>query len=574
TAPTRTGYSFSGWSKSQLLPQIVSWPYSMEAFISTFYAVWTPKNYTVSFDPFGGKINNTSGIKSSTVSFENSYGAGTLGFPTPIKVGSTFNGWFTAGGVRIYADTIVQITATQTLTASWTLNGFTVTYDLNNGGTGTPPSAFTASYGTPVPLPTSGYANAKPGYSFLGWNTTNSATTGLSSFAVPEGGATLYAVWQVKKYTVSFNLNGGTGEAPVSIYDNFGTPVDVSMTGFTKTGYTFGGWATSATATVADKLTSYSIPSQTVTLYAIWSGNSHTITLFSNGGVGQTSLQIHAVVGTTVDLSSYNNYSKEGYTFIGWNTSQSATTGFWSYNTPTSSTTLLFAIYYSNADITVSFNLNGATGTVPDDQIGITGTVISLPPQGDIAKPFHIFLGWATASDATTPLESYEISTEDIVLYAIWSRVDITLTAKEGSTTIVDDSNGFIYGLAEGMTKSTFINNFITVNGDGQLRVTFEESFGTGTKVEVIDRVTSAVVKTYYIVIFGDVDGDGYITVGDENLIGMAAYSHSSFADGSAYKYAADLNQDALISTLDLAIISASTNYTGIINQTNPGVLI
>jgi len=574
TAPTQTGYTFSGWAKDAGLTQIVTWPYSMEAFNSTFYAKWTPNNYIVSFDPNGGKINNTSGVKNSTVSFGSTYGTGTLGFPIPVKTGYTFNGWFTSGNVHIYTDTVVQITAAQSLTASWTINSYTVSYDLN-GGTGTPPQSVTAVYGTPVILPTSGYASAKPGYTFLGWNTASNATAALGSFSIPEGGGTLYAVWQVKKYTVSFNLNGGSGVAPASITDNFGTTVDVSMTGFTRTGYTFGGWATTANATIADRLTNYTIQSQNTTLYAIWGGNSHTITLFSNGGNGPTSVQIQTFVGTTVDLSSYNNYSKDGMAFVGWNTVQTATTGFWSYNTPTTSTTLLFAIYVVTTSSTVSFNLNGGTGTVPANQTAAPGTAVTLPVQGNITRTFYNFLGWATSSTATTPLASYSIPSSNVTLYAVWSRVQVTLTAKAGSTTIIDNSKGFIYGLAEGLDQNTFTSDFVKVNGDGKLRITpYSDSFGSQTKVELIDNVTGLVVKTYYIVIFGDVDGDGYVTAGDENILSLVSSYQLAFDSGSAFEFAADLTQDEQIDSFDLNLVSAATNYSGTISQTTPWVLV
>jgi uncharacterized repeat protein (TIGR02543 family) len=546
----------------------------MEAFNSTFYAKWTPNNYIVSFDPNGGKINNTSGVKNSTVSFGSTYGTGTLGFPIPVKTGYTFNGWFTSGNVHIYTDTVVQITAAQSLTASWTINSYTVSYDLN-GGTGTPPQSVTAVYGTPVILPTSGYASAKPGYTFLGWNTASNATAALGSFSIPEGGGTLYAVWQVKKYTVSFNLNGGSGVAPASITDNFGTTVDVSMTGFTRTGYTFGGWATTANATIADRLTNYTIQSQNTTLYAIWGGNSHTITLFSNGGNGPTSVQIQTFVGTTVDLSSYNNYSKDGMAFVGWNTVQTATTGFWSYNTPTTSTTLLFAIYVVTTSSTVSFNLNGGTGTVPANQTAAPGTAVTLPVQGNITRTFYNFLGWATSSTATTPLASYSIPSSNVTLYAVWSRVQVTLTAKAGSTTIIDNSKGFIYGLAEGLDQNTFTSDFVKVNGDGKLRITpYSDSFGSQTKVELIDNVTGLVVKTYYIVIFGDVDGDGYVTAGDENILSLVSSYQLAFDSGSAFEFAADLTQDEQIDSFDLNLVSAATNYSGTISQTTPWVLV
>lgn len=570
TQPTRVGYTFSGWSKNQELTQIVSWPYSMEAQNYTFYPRWTPNNYAVSFDPAGGMIDGTPGTKTSTVSYGNVYSAGTLGFPTPILTGYTFNGWFTAGGTRIFADTVVQITASQSLTAQWSINTYTVSFSLN-GGTGTPPQTVNNVFGTPVTLPTSGYANARPGYVFLGWNTSPIATTALSSFSIPEGNETLYAVWQPRQYTVSFNLNGGSGTLPAPITAPVGTSVDISQTGFTKQGYSFIGWGTSPSSTPAEKLETYAVQTQNTILYAIWAGNAHTITLLANGGTGPAVVQIQTSVGSTVDLSAYNNYSKPGFDIVGWSTSQTATEGFWSYQVPTSSATLLFAVYAPNTFSSVTFHSNGGSGTVPSVQVGPVGNAVVLPPQGDLRMPFFNFLGWATSPTATVPLANYAFGMTDTTLYAVWSRVPVSLTASPGTTTIIDNDRGFIYGLEEGITGTRFLNKFVSVNGDAELRITFvADSFGTGTKLELFDRVTSQLVKTYYIIIFGDVDGDGFITGSDENIFSLVTTGQASLAEGSAFAVAADLNTDGRIDNADLTRIRAATGFFGQIDQTDP----
>lgn len=558
TSPSKTGFYFAGWSKNEQLTDIVELPYQMEASDSTFHVTWMPNNYLISFDPTGGEINNTTGIQNSTVRYGSTYEAGTLGFPIPVKTGYSFNGWFTSADVRVYGDTVVQITAAQTLTASWSINSYTVNFDLN-GGAGTPPQSVTNLFGTSVVLPTSGYSGAKPGYSFLGWNITVNATSALSSFSIPEGGATLYAVWRARNYTVTFSLNGGSGTPPTSVTAGFGTPVDVSMTGFVRTGYTFGGFATTQDAVMADRLTSYTIPAANSTLYAIWVANSHTITLFPNGGVGET-IQIPTQVNATVDLMGYNDYSKAGHIFVGWNTTPSATTGFWSYQVPVTSTTILFAIYVTSVNTTVSFNLNGGSGTLPADQSGEYGSPVSLPTQVDISREYYNFLGWSTSSSATSALSSYTFQSADTTLYAVWSRVPVTMVAKSGSSAIIDENKGFIYGLETGITINGLVNSFVQIAGDGVLQRPFGHigAFGTGSTVELVDSVTGEVLKTYQIIIFGDVDGDGLITANDAGMIRQVSSYQSSFAAGSAFEFAADLTGDGNVDAFDLNLIKAA----------------
>ncbi len=568
-SPSKIGFSFAGWSKNEQGTEVIAWPYQMEAANSTFYSKWTPNNYLVSFDPTGGKINNTTGIKNSTVSYGGTYAAGTLGFPVPVKTGYTFNGWFTSTSVRIYGDTAVQITAAQTLTALWSINSYTVNFDLN-GGSGTPPQTVVNLFGTPVVLPTSGYSGAKPGYSFVGWNSIANATSALSSFSIPEGGATLYAVWQARSYTVSFSLNGGSGTVPAPITASFGTPVDLEMTGFVKTGYTFGGWAVSANAVLADQLITYTIQAMNSTLYAIWVPDSHTITLVSNGGTGLASLQIQTQVDATVDLTQYNAYSKAGYNFVGWSTSQTATTGFWSYQVPATSTTLLFAVYVSGVNSTVTFNLNGGDGTVPADQTGESGSAVSLPEQGDISRQYYNFLGWSTSSTASTPLSTYTIQSTNTTLYALWTRVPVTIAANAASTTMIDENKGFIFGLEVGITADELFNSFVQINGEGILRRPFDHigAFGTGSTVELVDIVTGEVLRTYQIVIFGDVDGDGLITATDVGIVRQISSYQSSFTNGSAFKFAADLTGDGNVDTFDLNLINAAAHQVITIDQT------
>lgn len=571
TAPTKTGFTFVGWSKNEQLTEVVDWPYQMEASNSTFYVKWTPSQYVVSFDPTGGKINEIGGTQNSSVSYSGTYEEGTLGFPIPVLTGYTFNGWFTSTNVRIYGDTVMQLTTAQTLTASWSINSYTVIFDLN-GGTGAPPQSVTNVFGTPVMLPTSGYSNVKPGFTFLGWNTTADATAPLSSFAIPEDGATLYAVWRARNYTVSFSLNGGSGTPPAPITAASGTSIDVSMTGYTKAGYTFGGWAITANAVLADQLIVYNVQTANSTLYAIWVPNSHTITLFSNGGEGPIATQIQTQVDATVDLSEYNAYSKAGHTFVGWNTDQTATTGFWSYQVPATSTTLLFAIYVPGSNVTVTFSLNGGTGTPPADQTGEFGFAASLPGQGDLSRQHYDFLGWATSPLASSALSSYTFPSANATLYAVWRRIPVSLVAKTGSSTVVDRGKAFIYGLEQGIAESVFLNDYVQILGDGELRITYHaDAFGTGTKVELIDKQTTEVLETYYIVIFGDVDGDGLVTATDAQTVGRLSSYQSSFAADSAFKFAADLTGDGNVDAFDLNVITAALHDVIIIDQTMQG---
>ncbi len=116
-APTKTGYTFNGWN-----PAI---PETMPARNVTVKAKWTANQYTITFETDGG-----SACADITVTFGQTYGT----LPTPEKAGYTFAGWY-AGETPVTAETMVEITANQTLTAHWNAKGntpYTVEYYQQN----------------------------------------------------------------------------------------------------------------------------------------------------------------------------------------------------------------------------------------------------------------------------------------------------------------------------------------------------------------------------------------------------------------------------------------------------------
>lgn len=148
------------------------------------------------------------------------------------------------------------------------LTSYTVTYNAN-GGTGAP-SNQTKWYSKGLTL--SSTKPTRAGAEFLGWATSASGSVKYAPGAVyvTEASVTLYAVWKVNTYTVSYNANGGTG-APSSQTKTHGTPLTLSGVMPGKAGYSFLGWGTSANATTAQysPYASYTANAN-ITLYAVW----------------------------------------------------------------------------------------------------------------------------------------------------------------------------------------------------------------------------------------------------------------------------------------------------------------
>lgn len=148
-------------------------------------------------------------------------------------------------------------------------------------------------------------------------------------------------------YTVSYNANGGSG-APSSQTKQHDITLTLSSTKPTRAGYEFAGWGTSAT----DTGVKYAAGGQytgnaSITLYAIWTNVAKlTINYNANGGSGAPVSQTH-LINTTSKISGAKP-TRDKYVFLGWSTSNSATS----------------ATYIADGQYTNNSFTNGATVTL------------------------------------------------------------------------------------------------------------------------------------------------------------------------------------------------------------------
>jgi hypothetical protein len=141
-------------------------------------------------------------------------------------------------------------------------------------------------------------------------------------------------------YTVSYNANGGSG-APGSQTKWRDQTLKLSTTKPTRTGYSFQGWATSASGGVAYAAGGNYTANSAATLYAVWKANTYTVKYNANGGTGAPANQTKTY-GKALTLSS-TKPTRTNYNFLGWATSSSATTATYSAG----------GSYTSNAAITL-----------------------------------------------------------------------------------------------------------------------------------------------------------------------------------------------------------------------------
>ncbi|MCL2359970.1 InlB B-repeat-containing protein, partial [Candidatus Bathycorpusculum sp.] len=185
--------------------------------------------------------------------------------PDPERVGYTFTGWIPS---------FSNITGNLTVTAQYTINQYTVTFN-STGGVPTPPSQ-QVTFGGTVTRPSD---PTNDGYVFLGWYmngtqwnfTTDTVSTNL----------TLYAMWGEPDRWINYDANGGTGTMPPT-----GTTLGVSVTlapnEFSRPDYSFLGWNTNPDGSgvpYSDGATFTYLFDGNLTLYAQWGSHPGSVTV-------------------------------------------------------------------------------------------------------------------------------------------------------------------------------------------------------------------------------------------------------------------------------------------------------
>lgn len=392
---TRTGYTQTGWSTSDGggLAYGLSATYSANAAV-TLYPYWTINTYAISYNKGSyGTGSNTSDTKT--------YGTAlTLKGAIFSRTGYTQTGWSTSdGGSKAYnLSASYTSNAAITLYPFWTINTYTISYNKGSNGTGTNTSD-TKTYGTALTL--KGAIFTRTGYYQSGWSTSDggSQTYALSASYTSNAATTLYPVWTAYTVTVQYNANGGSlasthasgfaidssgyitsnGSRNFQVLSygassdpwNYNNPEGINIY---RTGYHINDgieWNTAANGsgtsfdqdvvyTATDFASNVGTGNRTIVLYANWKVDTYTISYNANGGSGAPSEQTKTY-GVNLTLSS-TVPTREGYDFLGWATSSTATTATYQPGGTftTDATTVLYAVWGRSAFIRIM----GSDGTL------------------------------------------------------------------------------------------------------------------------------------------------------------------------------------------------------------------
>ena len=438
---TRTGYTFDGWyNQSDTIYQEgedMNEPVTSDL---TFYAKWKANTSTVQFNANGG----TGEMTAQTFTYDVKQALTANGFT---RTGYEFDGWAeTETGDKVYDDgqevsnLAVEDGAVVTLYAKWTINQYTITFNVDGGSEITP---IIGDYGTAVTAP----ANpTKTGYTFAGWDTEIPA-------AMPAEDVTITVKWMPNTYTVKFDANGGTGSMAAQPF-TYDVEQALTANGFTRTGYTFAGWAETASG---DEVYDNNAPVKNlasendadVTLYAKWTANQYTVAFHANGGTGSMADQTFTYDGEQ-ELTA-NSFTRTGYEFAGW---AKTADGVKEYEDKASVQNLIsepngkFPLYavWTAKTLTVTFH-NGSSGT--DTQTLTYGSDTKLKANPFTAPADNVFGGWATIEDGPVVYGDKaefasviaDATSATLNLYANWTSIPPVywnVTFNDGTTSVTE----------------------------------------------------------------------------------------------------------------------------------------
>ena len=423
--PTRDGYSFMGWAKGSIHGAVVQ-PGSFTPDDNvTLYALWDAPSHTASFDSNGGSAV-------ADVLFADD--GGTVAKPkNPTRSGYRFLGWSANEGGNALSFPYTPGAAQDiTLYALWSPYTYTVTYDSKQGSA-IAADSFVTDGSLAIP-----YDPIRTNYSFLGW----SATDGGSPITFPytpsvKTNITLYALWSLDSYTVTFDSKGGSSVDPSSflsggtiatngrLLDGFTPPANAQNP---QTGLDLGVNVFTSQATWVEKVYFYKFEGNDTTHSArVWSADGTLLT--SQEFLSETASGWQSVVLDNPVLIPENQFF---------------TVSVWGANNPYSHSefpdktvgpiTVIEGVYdfgpgnrfpsagYDGLSFSIDFDFRADSAPTPPIREGYT------------------FSGWSASDGGSAISFPYTPGvTQDITLYALWTADSHTVTYdSKGGSSVAD----------------------------------------------------------------------------------------------------------------------------------------
>lgn len=266
-----------------------------------FIANWTTSDSSVTFDTQGGnKIDTYYGLQGERMTRPQA----------PVKKGYTFYGWYKEASYETLWNFNVDVLRGDiTLYANWNINQYTAHFETE-GGVGENVEDRILDFNTAIgTLP----IVEKTGYEWKGWYTKRVGGEKITSSTKLQEDTTYYAQWNLREYTITYQLQGGTNAESNPKNYTITTP-NIRLAKPTRAGYTFTGWTTKDTENPVEEMTIEKGSSGNKIVIANWKAKTYQVHYDSDGG---NQIPTKEVTWEDTILPTAQP-TKEGYEFIGW----------------------------------------------------------------------------------------------------------------------------------------------------------------------------------------------------------------------------------------------------------------
>lgn len=322
---------------------------------------------------------------------------------------------------------------------------------------------------------------------FRGYTSSGTSETTFTFYKYSAGSSSTYSGYTTSctaptEVIVTFNANGGTGSMSDQVV-SYNNATALTANAFTRTGYSFAGWATAADGSKAyDNQESVTLTKNT-TLYALWTKNNYNVT-FTPTITGQATITVNgsSTSPQTVEYESTVSiaitpdvaYTVSGITVTGGVT-PSGSGNNWSFTMPASDVTVTVTLA-AKPTYTVRFLNNG---NVVSTQTVIQGQMADKPSDPTPCDADYTFEGWWTAALAEDNEDSHTwitdfTATQNKDYYAVFSYAD----GEGGGSSNVVFNFGYANDWGQSSSWSGSDKNNVTATKEG---VTVTHTRGTGS---------------------------------------------------------------------------------------------
>ncbi len=142
------------------------------------------------------------------------------------------------------------------------------------------------------------------------------------------------------------------------------------------------------------------------------------------------------------------------------------------------------------------------------------------------------------------------------------------ITTYDGSDVIIDHNAKVLKNWTQGMTKNTITSN-VRPTGNATLLYKASEAaaagWGTGAKVTVV--VGSSAIDAYYVLMYGDLDGDGNVNATDAAIAAQVGAGYQDLDGGDLFLSAGDIDLSGDVTPSDAAAIAQAAAGVADIDQ-------